>query len=78
MQVYRTGNMTTGVKLMPMDLLKADIIDHVPAKQQEDITSQWEVGPPPRAYCRLLSAQCGFAVCCDERSHCADWQVNNN
>ena len=43
MQIYRTGNMTTGMRLEPMDLLKADIIDHVPAKQQEAITSKWEV-----------------------------------
>ena len=42
-QIYRTGNMTSGMRLEPMDLLKADIIDHVPAKRQEAITSRWKV-----------------------------------
>ena len=80
MQVYRTGNMTTGVKLMPMDLLKADIIDHVPAigKQQEAITSQWEVRPPPQRFFRIFFAICGNAVCCDMEGHCADRQADNN
>ena len=78
MQVYRTGNMTTGMRLLPMDLLKADIIDHVPAEQQEAITSQWEVGAPPRRYCRLISALCGNAVCCDMGSCHADWQADND
>ncbi|CAL8466308.1 g5844 [Coccomyxa elongata] len=42
LQVYRTGNMTEGLKLAPMDLLKAEVLEHVELKEQEAISNSWE------------------------------------
>ena len=65
MQIYRTGNMTSGMRLQPMDLLKADIIDHVPAQQQEAITAKWEVELSFLSCCRPFYAvpQCVALLC---------------
>ena len=42
-QVYRTGNMTTGMKLAAMDLLKADVLESVPLEDQLAVSQSWEV-----------------------------------
>ncbi|BDA51336.1 hypothetical protein COCOBI_18-2130 [Coccomyxa sp. Obi] len=42
LQVYRTGNMGVGMKLAPMDLLKADVLEHVQLEDQLDVTNSWE------------------------------------
>lgn len=42
-QVYRTGNMTTGMKLAAMDLLKADVLEQVPLEDQLAVSQSWEV-----------------------------------
>ena len=48
-----------------MDLLKADIIDHVPAQQQEAITAKWEVDLSSLSCCRPFYAvpQCVALLC---------------
>ncbi len=35
--------MTEGLKLAPMDLLKAEVLEHVDLQDQEAISDSWEV-----------------------------------
>ncbi len=42
-RVYRTSNLVEGLKLAPMDLLKANVLDNVRLEDQLAVSNRWEV-----------------------------------